>query len=335
MKKKLAGTPLSVLDLVTYPDGGDVAEAFRASRDLARHVERLGYARYWIAEHHNLEGIASSATVVLMGFIAANTARIRVGSGGIMLPNHAPIVVAEQVGTLESIYPGRIDLGLGRAPGTDPLTMRALRRHSTGADFDANVAELLSYLAPPAPGQAVKAIPGAGLDVPVWILGSSLYSAHLAAKIGRPYAFASHFAPGDLLEAIEIYRAEFQPSPALAQPRVMVGVPVVAAESDVEAERLATSMYLRTLGIVRGQRAGLQPPVETMEGLWTRGEELAIAERMALMVVGGRERVADGLQQVIDATQADELILVSEAWDRAARLRSYAIIAEAAGLVSA
>jgi luciferase family oxidoreductase group 1 len=335
MQKKLAGTPLSVLDLVTYPDGGDVAEAFRASRDLARHVERLGYARYWIAEHHNLEGIASSATVVLMGFIAANTARIRVGSGGIMLPNHAPIVVAEQVGTLESIYPGRIDLGLGRAPGTDPLTMRALRRHSTGADFDKDVAELLSYLAPPAPGQAVKAIPGAGLDVPVWILGSSLYSAHLAAKIGRPYAFASHFAPGDLLEAIEIYRAEFQPSPALAQPRVMVGVPVVAAESDVEAERLATSMYLRTLGIVRGERAGLQAPVETMDGHWTRGEQLAIAERMALMVVGGRARVADGLQQVIDATQADELILVSETWDRAARLRSYGLIAEAAGLASA
>jgi luciferase family oxidoreductase group 1 len=335
MNEQLAGTPLSVLDLVTYPDGGDVGEAFRASRELARHVERLGYARYWIAEHHNLEGIASSATVVLMGYIAGNTERIRVGSGGIMLPNHAPIVVAEQVGTLESIYPGRIDLGLGRAPGTDPLTMRALRRHSTGADFDANVAELLSFLAPPAPGQAVKAIPGAGLDVPVWILGSSLYSAHLAAKIGRPYAFASHFAPGDLLEAIEIYRAEFQPSRALAAPRVMVGVPVVAAQSDTEAERLATSMYLRTLGIIRGERAGLQPPVESMQGLWTRGEELAIAERMALMVVGGRERVAEGLQQVIDATQADELIVVSETWDRAARLRSYAIIAEAAGLASA
>jgi luciferase family oxidoreductase group 1 len=335
MKKTLAGTPLSVLDLVTYPEGGDVAEAFRASRELARHVERLGYARYWIAEHHNLEGIASSATVVLMGYIAANTGRIRVGSGGIMLPNHAPIVVAEQVGTLESIYPGRIDLGLGRAPGTDPLTMRALRRHSTGADFDANVAELLAYLAPPAPGQAVKAIPGAGTEVPVWILGSSLYSAHLAAKIGRPYAFASHFAPGDLLEAVEIYRAEFRPSPALAEPRVMVGVPVVAAESDIEAERLATSMYLRTLGIIRGQRAGLMPPVASMNGLWTRGEELAIAERMALMVVGGRERVADGLQQVIEATQADELILVSETWDRAARLASYAIIAEVAGLASA
>ncbi len=329
--KKLDTTPLSVLDLVTYPEGGDLGEAFRASRELARHVETLGYARYWIAEHHNLEGIASSATVVLMGYIAGNTERIRVGSGGIMLPNHAPIVVAEQVGTLESIYPGRIDLGLGRAPGTDPLTMRALRRHSTGADFDLDVAELVSYFAPARPGQAVKAIPGAGLEVPVWILGSSLYSAHLAAKIGRPYAFASHFAPGDLLQALEIYRAEFRPSPALSAPRVMVGVPVVAAESDIEAERLATSMYLRTLGILRGQRAGLQPPVESMEGLWTRGEQLAVAERMALMVAGGRERVRDGLQQILDATQADELILVSETWDRAARLRSFEIIAEVAG----
>jgi luciferase family oxidoreductase group 1 len=266
-----------------------------------------------------------------MGYIAANTEKIRVGSGGIMLPNHAPLIVAEQVGTLETMYPGRIDLGLGRAPGTDPLTSRALRRHSTGADFDREVEELVSYFAPPQPGQAVKAIPGAGLDIPVWILGSSLYSAHLAAKIGRPYAFASHFAPGDLLEALDIYRAEFRPSPALAAPRVMVGVPVVAAGDDVEAERLATSMFLRTLGILRGQRAGLQPPVESMEGLWTRGEQLAVAERMALFVVGGPQRVREGLQQIVDATQADELIVVSETWDRDARLRSYEIVASVAG----
>ena len=328
--KKLEDTALSILDLVTYPEGGDLTEAFRASRELAQHAERLGYRRYWIAEHHNLEGIASSATVVVMGYIAANTEKIRVGSGGIMLPNHAPLIVAEQVGTLETMYPGRIDLGLGRAPGTDPLTSRALRRHSTGADFDLEVQELVSYLAPARAGQAVRAIPGAGVDVPVWILGSSLYSAHLAAKIGRPYAFASHFAPADLLQALEIYRAEFRPSPALAEPRVMVGVPVVAADDDIEAERLATSMYLRTLGILRGQRAGLQPPVESMEGLWTRGEQLAVAERMALMVVGGRERVRDGLQQIVDATQADELILVSETWDRRARLRSFEIIAQLA-----
>ena len=328
--KKLEDTALSILDLVTYPEGGDLTEAFRASRELARHAERLGYKRYWIAEHHNLEGIASSATVVVMGYIAANTEKIRVGSGGIMLPNHAPLIVAEQVGTLETMYPGRIDLGLGRAPGTDPLTSRALRRHSTGADFDLEVQELVSYLAPARAGQAVRAIPGAGVDVPVWILGSSLYSAHLAAKIGRPYAFASHFAPADLLQALEIYRAEFRASAALAEPRVMVGVPVVAADDDIEAERLATSMYLRTLGILRGQRAGLQPPVESMEGLWTRGEQLAVAERMALMVVGGRERVRDGLQQIVDATQADELILVSETWDRRARLRSFEIIAQLA-----
>ena len=330
--KKLEDVELSILDLVTYPEGGDLAEAFRASRELARHAERLGYKRYWIAEHHNLDGIASSATVVVMGHILASTERIRVGSGGIMLPNHPPLVVAEQVGTLETIYPGRVDLGLGRAPGTDPLTMRALRRHSTGIDFDLDVAELVSYFAPATPGQPVRAIPGAGLDVPVWILGSSLYSAHLAAKIGRPYAFASHFAPGDLLQALEIYRAEFRPSPALAEPRVMVGVPVVAADDDIEAERLATSMFLRTLGILRGQRAGLQPPVESMEGLWSRGEQLAVAERMALFVVGGPERVRDGLQQILDATQADELILVSETWDRRARLRSFEILAGLAGL---
>ena len=333
--KKLAGTPLSILDLVTYREDGDLSEAFRASRELAQHAERLGYARYWIAEHHNLEGIASSATVVVMGYIAANTQRIRVGSGGIMLPNHAPLVVAEQVGTLETMYPGRIDLGLGRAPGTDPLTSRALRRHSTGADFDLEVEELTSYFAPVRPGQAVRAIPGAGLEVPVWILGSSLYSAHLAARIGRPYAFASHFAPADLLQALEIYRAEFRPSAGLAEPRVMVGVPAVAADDDIEAERLATSMYLRTLGILRGQRMALQPPVESMDGLWTRGEQLAVAERMALMVVGGPQRVREGLRQIVEATQADELILVSETWDRRARLRSFEILAQVAGKAAA
>ncbi|MGE5615933.1 MAG: LLM class flavin-dependent oxidoreductase [Bacillota bacterium] len=327
-RKRFEETPLAILDLVTYPEGGDLQEAFRASRQLARHAEMLGYRRYWIAEHHNLEGIASAATVVLMGYIAGSTATIRVGSGGIMLPNHAPFIVAEQIGTLEAMYPGRIDLGLGRAPGTDPLTMRALRRHSTGADFDQEIDELLSYLAPARPDQRVKAIPGAGTDVPVWILGSSLYSAHLAAKIGRPYAFASHFAPVELLDALEIYRAEFKPSKALAAPQVMVGVPVVAAGSDDEAEHLATSMYLRTLGIVRGQRAALQPPVKSMEGLWSHAVRLAIAERMALMVVGGPERVRAGLQQIIDVTQADELILVSETYDRAARLASFGIIAD-------
>ncbi|HUP98492.1 MAG TPA: LLM class flavin-dependent oxidoreductase [Usitatibacter sp.] len=330
--KSLATTPLSILDLVTYPEGGSIPDAFRNSRALAQCAERWGYRRYWVAEHHNLEGIASAATVVLMGYLAEGTKTIRIGSGGIMLPNHAPFIVAEQVGTLESIYPKRIDLGLGRAPGTDPLTMRALRRHSTGADFDANVEELMSYFAPIQPGQRVKAIPGAGLDVPIWILGSSTYSAHLAAAIGRPYAFASHFAPGDLMESLAIYRREFKPSPALAQPHVMVGVPAMAAEDDERAEFLATSMYLRSLGIVRGQRAALLPPVESMEGLWSEGERLALAERMALMVVGGPARIKAGLQEIIDLTQADELILVSDAYDASDRKRSFDLIAAAAGL---
>jgi len=328
--KKLATTPLSVLDLVTYAEGASVGDAFRNSRLLAQSAERWGYRRYWVAEHHNLDGIASSATVVLMGYLAEATSTIRIGSGGIMLPNHAPFIVAEQIGTLESIYPRRIDLGLGRAPGTDQLTMRALRRVSTGHDFDQEVAELASYFAPVAPGQKVKAIPGAGLDIPIWILGSSTYSAHLAAAIGRPYAFASHFAPGDLMEALDIYRREFKPSAALDKPHVMVGVPAMAAETDERAEFLATSMYQRSLGIVRGQRAALLPPVKSMDGIWTPAEQYAMAERMALMVVGGPARVKDGLQQIIDATQADELIVVSDAYDPADRLKSFDIIAQAA-----
>ena len=330
--KSLASTPVSLLDLVTYAEGASAASAIRNSRRLAQWAEAWGYRRYWVAEHHNLDGIASSATVVLMGYLAEATESIRIGSGGIMLPNHAPFIVAEQVGTLESIYPGRIDLGLGRAPGTDPLTMRALRRHSTGADFDENVAELMTYLGPERPGQAVKAIPCAGLDVPIWILGSSTYSAHLAAAIGRPYAFASHFAPGELMASLEIYRREFRPSPALAAPYVMVGVPAFGAETDEQAEYLATSMYQRSLGILRGQRTALQPPVRDMASLWSQAEALAVADRMALMVVGDEERLREGFQQIIDATQADELIVVSDAYAFEDRLRSFDTIARAAGL---
>ena len=240
--KPLAQVPLSILDLVTYPEGGRIPEAMRNSRELAQRAEAWGYKRYWVAEHHNLEGIASSATVVLMGYLAGATASIRVGSGGIMLPNHAPFIVAEQVGTLESLYPGRIDLGLGRAPGTDPVTMRALRRSAYEEDFGVLIQELESYFAPAAPGRAVRAIPGEGIDVPIWILGSSLYSAHLAARIGRPYAFASHFAPGDLMEALRVYREEFRPSAHLERPHVMVGVPAMAADDDETAEFLATTM---------------------------------------------------------------------------------------------
>jgi luciferase family oxidoreductase group 1 len=264
-----------------------------------------------------------------MAHIAGHTASIRVGSGGIMLPNHAPLVVAEQVGTLETLFPGRIDLGLGRAPGTDPLTMRALRRGGRGEEFDVQVAELLSYFAPAQPGQAVKAIPGAGVDVPVWILGSSTWSAHFCAAIGRPYAFASHFAPGDLMEALDIYRREFRPSAQLDRPRVMVGVPALAAETDERAEFLATSMYQRFLGIVRNDRAPLPPPVEDMDAIWSPAERYAVAERMALMVVGGPARIAAGLEEILRATEADELIIVSDAYERADRLRSYELIAQA------
>ena len=327
---KLSDTPISVLDLATYPMGGTIAHAFQTSRELAQGAERWGYNRYWVAEHHNLEGVASSATVVLMGHIADHTKTIRVGSGGIMLPNHAPLVVAEQIGTLESLHAGRIDLGLGRAPGTDQLTMRALRRGGLGEEFDVQVAELLSYFQPALPDQAVRAIPGAGIDVPLWILGSSLWSAHFAASIGRPYAFASHFAPGDLLEAIEIYRAEFKPSRQLAAPYVMVGVPALAADTDEKAEFLATSMYQRFLGIIRNNRTALPPPVKDMDTVWSAGERLAVAERMALMVVGGPARVAAHLQQIVDATRADELIIASDAFTREDRLRSYELIAQAA-----
>ena len=321
-------TPLSILDLVTYPQGGSIPQALAASRTLAQRAETLGYRRYWLAEHHNLEGIASSATVVLMAFIAANTTTIRVGSGGIMLPNHPPLVVAEQIGTLESLYPGRIDLGLGRAPGTDPTTMRALRRHMGADEFDAQVAELLAYLAPPQDGQRVKAIPGAGIDVPLWILGSSTWSAHFAAAIGRPYAFASHFAPGDLMEALAIYRAEFKPSAALDHPHVMVGVPAFAAETDQKAEFLATSMIQRSLGILRGKRMALLPPTDAIE--CSDMERAAVAERMALFVVGGPSRARDGLERIVEVTQADELILVSDAYDPADRIRSFELLMEAA-----
>ncbi|HLX24368.1 MAG TPA: LLM class flavin-dependent oxidoreductase [Usitatibacter sp.] len=329
--KTLATTPLNVLDLATYPQGGTIAGAFQTSRELAQGAERWGYKRYWVAEHHNLEGVASSATVVLMGHIADHTKSIRVGSGGIMLPNHAPLVVAEQVGTLETLHPGRIDLGLGRAPGTDPRTMMALRRGGgRGEEFDVQVGELLSYFEGERPGQSVKAIPGAGIDVPVWILGSSTWSAHFAAAIGRPYSFASHFAPDDLLESLEIYRREFKPSKQLDKPYVMVGVPALAAETDERAEFLATSLYQRFLGMVRNKRAPLPPPVENMDAIWTEAERYAVAARMALMVVGGPKRIAEGLEEIIRATDADELIIVSDAYERADRLNSYKLIASAA-----
>jgi luciferase family oxidoreductase group 1 len=322
--KPLAQVELSVLDLVTYSEGTTIREAIRNSRELAKRCEALGYKRYWVAEHHNLEGIASSATVVLMAHLADHTSTIRIGSGGIMMPNHAPLVVAEQIGTLEAMHPGRIDLGLGRAPGTDPQTMRALRRGAREEDFGVQIEELEAYFAPAREGQAVKAIPGAGTDVPMYILGSSLYSAHLAARLGRPYAFASHFAPGELLEALRIYRAEFKPSAHLAQPYVMVGVPALAAPTDDEAEYLATSMYQRSLAILKGQRKPMPPPVREMH--WSTAERLAVAERMALFCVGSPDRVRDGFRQILEATEADELIIVSDAYRHEDRVRSYELI---------
>src|SRR5579863_2924803 len=260
--KSLGQTPLSVLDLATIKEGKSLAETFAASLALARHVESLGYKRFWLAEHHNQAGVASSATSVLVGYIASNTATIRVGSGGIMLPNHAPLMVAEEFGTLETLYPGRIDLGLGRAPGTDPATMRALRRHlGPDIDFAEQLEELQGYFAPAKPGQHVRAIPGSNLKIPIWILGSSLYSAHLAAAHGLPYAFAGHFAPDEMLAAIAVYRREFEPSQVLENPYVMVGTQAVAADTDEEAGFLATSIYMRFLGFIRNRRTSLSPPV--------------------------------------------------------------------------
>jgi luciferase family oxidoreductase group 1 len=322
--------PFSVLDLAMYAEGKAIADAFAATRDLAQHAEKWGYARYWLAEHHNLEGIASSATAVLIGFVAAHTQSIRVGSGGIMLPNHAPLVVAEQFGTLETLYPGRIDLGLGRAPGTDQTTMRALRKEAAAfpVDFAELIEELLFYFAPATPGQRVKAIPGAGIEIPIWILGSSLYSARLAAALGRPYAFAGHFAPQEMIQAIRLYQAEFRPSRYLQKPKVMVGVAAVAADTDERAQYLATSLYRRLLSLIRGNLKPSPPPVESMQGLWTPQEEQAVRQMTSTMVIGGPRTVAEGLQQLIARTGADELIITSDLYSHEDRLRSFELLSQ-------
>jgi luciferase family oxidoreductase group 1 len=325
----LHDTKLSMLDLVAIREGGTTAEALTIARDTARHVEKLGFTRYWLAEHHNMPGIASSATAVLVGYIAGATSRIRVGSGGIMLPNHAPLVVAEAFGTLAEIYPGRIDLGLGRAPGTDQQTMRALRRDrvETEADFPRAVSELQQLLGPRLPEQTVLAVPGNGTEVPIWLLGSSLFSARLAAERGLPYAFASHFAPAMLLPAIDIYRRNFHPSAKLDKPYVMIGVPVIAAPTDDEAEFLASSTYQRVLGILRGDRRGLPAPVaDFLTGLHPQ-ERSGIADFLGAAVIGGPDTVRDGLNALKLATGADEMILVSDIFDPALRLRSLEITA--------
>jgi luciferase family oxidoreductase group 1 len=329
--KTLSATPLSLLDLVAVREGGTVGDALSIARRTAQHVEQLGFQRYWLAEHHNMSGIASSATAVLIGHIAGATQRLRVGSGGVMLPNHAPLVVAEAFGTLAELYPGRIDLGLGRAPGTDQMTMRALRRDrvETEADFPRDVAELQHLLAPAAPGQRLVATPGAGTQVPIWLLGSSLFSAQLAAERGLPYAFASHFAPRLLLQALEVYRSRFQPSATLAKPYAIVGVPLVAAPTDEEAEFLASSTQQRVLGILTGRRGQLPPPVRGFMQHLHPQERAAIEDFMACAVVGGPQTVQQGLQSLLQATQADELMLVCDVFDPDLRLRSLTLAAQA------
>lgn len=293
--------------------------------DLARHVEEWGYRRFWLAEHHSIAGLACSATPVLIGHVAGATQRIRVGSGGVMLPNHAPLVVAEQFGTLEALYPGRIDLGLGRAPGGDFQTMRALRRDSGqgGDDFPALLEELRTYLGPEKPGQAVKAFPGQGSRVPITLLGSSDFSAQLAAMLGLPFAFAAHFAPELLEPAARLYRTQFRPSEVLQQPWLMVGVAVIAAETDAEAQRLFTTPQQRFLRLIRNQPVELLPPVDSMEGLWTAGERIAVESRLRAAIVGSETTVEAGLRRLQEATGADEIIAVTDTWDHAARLDSY------------
>lgn len=322
-------TQLSMLDLVAVREGSTVAQAIATAVQTAQHAEQLGFTRYWLAEHHNMPGLACSSTAVLVGHVAGATQRIRVGSGGVMLPNHAPLVVAEAFGTLDALYPGRIDLGLGRAPGTDPLTMRALRRNrvETEEDFPQDVSELQQLLGELQPGQRVVASPGAGSHVPIWLLGSSLFSAQLAAQRGLPYAFASHFAPRMLMQALDIYRHNFVPSAVLSQPKVVVGVPLIAAPTDEEAEFLASSIHQRVSGIVRGERRALQPPVAGFLPSRDPREQAAIADFLAMAVIGGPDRVQAQLHQIVQATQADELMLVCDIFDPALRLRALDIAA--------
>ncbi|HEY5753837.1 MAG TPA: LLM class flavin-dependent oxidoreductase [Chthoniobacterales bacterium] len=319
--------PLSVLDLAPILQGGTAADAFHRSLDLAQHVERWGFRRFWLAEHHNMKGIASAATSVLIGYVANGTSTIRVGSGGIMLPNHSPLVIAEQFGTLASLYPGRIDLGLGRAPGSDQRTSIALRRGASADAFPQDVKELQMYFKTDEPGQAVRAVPGAGLKVPIWILGSSLFGAQLAAAYGLPFAFASHFAPDHLLEALKIYRTGFRPSEQLEKPYAMVGLNVFAADTDVAAARLFTSLQQAVLNLRRGNPGELLPPVDTLGGEWSPWEIASIDQMVSYSVVGSPVTVRKGLERVVEETQADEIMITAQIYDHAARLRSFEIVA--------
>jgi luciferase family oxidoreductase group 1 len=321
--------PFSVLDLSPIRQGGDAGQAFWNSRDLAQHAERWGYKRYWLAEHHNMTGIGSAATAVVIGYVAQGTSTIRVGSGGVMLPNHAPLVIAEQFGTLESMYPGRIDLGLGRAPGTDQRTAQALRRSLTNSDnFPQDVLELQAFLADVQPGQAIRAVPGAGLKIPIWLLGSSTFSAQLAAMLGLPFAFASHFAPGSMMDALRIYRERFEPSEQLQKPHAMVGVNVFAADEERAARRMFTSLQQQFINLRRGTPGPLPPPVDDMDALWSPGERAGVEQALAVSVVGTPDAVEKGLRAVIANTQADELMVTGQIFDHAARLRSFEIAAQ-------
>ena len=329
MNRNLSDIPVSVLDLSTIIQGENAAGAFKRSLELAKAAERFGYNRYWFAEHHNMESVASSATAVLIGYVAGGTSTIRVGAGGVMLPNHAPLVIAEQFGTLEALYPGRIDLGLGRAPGTDQITSAALRRslHGSVDDFPNDVVELINYLGPHDAMAKVRAIPGEGSEVPVWLLGSSNYSAQLAAMLGLPFAFASHFAPAYLHQALRLYRDQFKPSRFLQQPYALACVNVIAAETNEEAQSLATSLYHLILGLIRNKRRPLQPPVPTMDGSWTEYEKAAVEQMMHYAFIGNAMAVKKDLENFLAATGVDEIMVTSHIYNLDAKKRSYEMIA--------
>ena len=322
--------PLSVLDLSPIVQGGDAASALRNTVDLARHAEEWGYRRYWLAEHHNMPGIASAATSIVIGHVAGATSTIRVGAGGIMLPNHSPLIIAEQFGTLATVYPGRIDLGVGRAPGTDQRTMRALRRNLAG-DHDAfpqDVLELIAYLGPLSPEQPVRAVPGTGSEVPVWILGSSLYGAQLAAALGLPYAFASHFAPAQLEPAIAVYRERFRPSPHLPKPYVMLGISVFAAETDAEARRLFTSQQQAVIHLRSGRPGRLPPPIDDIAPILDDRARAILDSVLTCAIVGSPAKVGHGLNAFIARHEPDELIVTAQIFDHAARLRSFNLLSQ-------
>jgi luciferase family oxidoreductase group 1 len=323
------GVPLSVLDLAQIPEGGTAQTALHRSRELAQHAEALGFQRFWLAEHHNMAAIASAATSVAIGFVAEGTSTIRVGAGGVMLPNHSPLVIAEQFGTLEALYPGRIDLGLGRAPGSDQLTMRALRRDHTSSDtFPTDVQELQALLDDPMPGQAIHAVPGEGSKIPLWILGSSLFGAQLAAALGLPYAFASHFAPAALVPALQVYRETFRPSKQLEQPHVMLAANVIIADTDEEAKRLATSQQRSFIdGAFRRQRSLLGPPIDSIEDYWHPHEKAQLESMLSCSFIGSPETVRAGIDGFLAEHQPDELIVATSVFDQSARLRSLEMLA--------